>query len=167
MLSPLSREMKDKIIKFYVFSNNGENILCITSDDEVFNFGLFLNMNSKETQLIIELCYKIIKQFFNESNFFLALSCDNQLFILKRYLKRYSQTDKIEFSETFNIQDISCGYYQYLLLTDIGLLFGEGSNLLNQKHLKSSMNSMITSIYCLGKQSFVLTYDGMVYHQEF
>ena len=87
--SKIEPSLKKVLKTFHVFDDiKGLNVLFITSDDEVYDFGqnyfgccgLGHNSVVNEPQVIPELCHKNIKQLFIGLTFVLALNSDGKVY---------------------------------------------------------------------------------------
>ena len=166
--SKISENLKLKIKIFHVFyDGNEDNILFITSDDEVYGFGsndfgccgLGHNSVVNEPQIIPELCHKNVQQFFIGGDFVLCLTTDKRVYgwgsnndgqLGRGYIERNSHFDlyfkpkTIKFSSESVIQ-LSCGESHSLALTEKGKVFGWGNNARGQIGCGEEHGDYITS----------------------
>ena len=180
----IDEKIKNKIKYFYIFKNHSiscEYILVFTtSDDILYIITQNFNKNS-QLQIIEQLCYKNINQFFNTKYSIIALSRDEkQLFQMKfnydfKALVYYCEkTEKIDCFENTVIQQISCGIKHTLVLTIDGEVYGFGDNNFGQiwcgfgkniveYPIKLEFSPKIKYIHCSGNSSFAITCDGTAY----
>ena len=190
----IPENIKTKIKCFYIFNESKiSNVLYVTIDDKVFGFGANINgvlglghNRAVNTPTIIqELCNKYIIEFFNGMNFVIALNYENELYGwgwnragqlgrgFRNIDNEYFKPEKVFFNKL--IKQISCGSFHTLILTNMGAIYGWGSNRSGQigcqneeciaepKLIEYFSKILIKFILCSDCQSFVLTNDLLVY----
>ena len=177
----------------HIFNENiGFNALFVTNEDKVFGFGsnergvcgLGHNENVEDPQIIDQLCYKGIQQFYNGFDLVLGITSDKDLYgwgfneygQLARPLlnKDFWKPNKIKLNNKV-IQEISCGSHHSLMLTTDGMVYGWGLNKYGQIGCGKEFGDKISvitqlktltkfkAIHCSFLSSFALTDNGMVY----
>ena len=177
-----------------------DNMLFISNLDQVFGcgsnknglIGLGYNEYTLNSTLISELCKKQIKYFYNGSDFGLSLnSKSNEIYgwgvnsrgqLGRRYTSDeniFLKPEIIKFPQEFRIEQICCGLYHTIVLTDMGELYVWGDNshgqigVRNRDSIVSTPTKIIqfieigitfNYIFCSDYSSFAITCDGIVYY---
>ena len=199
--SSVKDDLKSVIKLLYVFktyNNYYENwyftALFVTIDDKVFGLGYNYhgvcgqgyNDRIFEPLVIIELCDKNVKEFFNGLDFVLCLTSDNKVFswgmndhgqlgIGCAKSDKYYEPQLVEFFNDKKIVQVCCGERHSLVLTEEGVVYGWGDNTCGQTGIGEESEQIISSptpwtidikvnkIHCSNYQSFAITEEGNVY----
>ncbi|XP_054158377.1 uncharacterized protein LOC128956687 [Oppia nitens] len=171
-------------------------MLFINSDNRVHglganaygSLGLGHNQWVSEPQELVELRDKQITDIFNGKKFVIFKTSDNFLYICGDISKKFCTTSdvnarylrpmivQIDGTDVL-VDDISCGSYHILVLTNKHEVYGWGSNRFGQigsrdtkfedintpKLIDFNGNYCIKSVRCFEHQSFALTSDGQVF----
>jgi RCC1 and BTB domain-containing protein len=187
VLHKLKPDFVSNIKFFYVFGNEGNNVIIVTKNDKVFAFGdnndgcLGLGHNNavREPQIVNELCDQQIIDISYGLHYVFALTKSGTCFSWGELGFGTQTCEKrpklIKGLLNENVVQIICGLRHSLVLTKSGELYGFGYNYFGQIGCGNNSNQLtpikiigfnsekIVSIACGGYHSLVLTDEGQVY----
>ena len=195
----ISEKLKKIIKYFYVFKINSDdyeeklNILFVTTEDEVCALGnnnhgilgLGHQNEVKEVNIIPEICYESVNNFYNSDDFVLCLTSYNRLYswgqndhgqlgIGKLSNNEISKPTLIEYFNDKTIVQICCGYQFSSVLTSDGRvhLWGKYGHIYDEEEkffvtsTENELKEEIKSIHCSRNQTFCVTISGNIYYCE-